>query len=161
MRAAEATDRVAELILERMTRQGYQDDVTLLAVRLTGGPVPDLFADVPAEPGQLVPLRARLEDWLVALGADEPDIASIEIGVLEAVSNAVEHAYDIPGGRSRVEGTLDTRAGPGQARTTRRDEVRRGSSVNAGQVLGPGQGKVVALPGVTAVFKAVADRATS
>ena len=98
MRAAEATDRVAELILERMTRQGYQDDVTLLAVRLTGGPVPDLFADVPAEPGQLAPLRARLEDWLVALGADEPDIASIEIGVLEAVSNAVEHAYDIPGG---------------------------------------------------------------
>ena len=55
MRAAEATDRVAELILERMTRQGYQDDVTLLAVRLTGGPVPDLFADVPAEPGQLAP----------------------------------------------------------------------------------------------------------
>ena len=63
---------------------------------------------MPAEPGQLAPLRARLEDWLVALGTDEPDIASIEIGVLEAVSNAVEHAYDIPGGRIRVEGTLDT-----------------------------------------------------
>jgi anti-sigma regulatory factor (Ser/Thr protein kinase) len=108
LRAADATDRVAELTVERMTRQGYQDDVTLLAVRLTGKPVPDLYADVPAEPGQLAPLRARLEDWLVALGADEPDIASIEIGVLEAVSNAVEHAYDIPGGRIRVEGALDT-----------------------------------------------------
>jgi anti-sigma regulatory factor (Ser/Thr protein kinase)/anti-anti-sigma regulatory factor len=108
LRAADATDRVAELTVERMTRQGYQDDVTLLALRLTGEPVPDFFADVPAQPGQLAPLRARLEDWLVALGADEPDIASIEIGVLEAVSNAVEHAYDTPGGRIRVEGTLDT-----------------------------------------------------
>ena len=133
LRAAEATDRVAELTVERMTRQGYQDDVTLLAVRLTGKPIPDLYADVPAEPGQLAPLRARLEDWLVALGAAEPDIASIEIGVLEAVSNAVEHAYDIPGGRIRVEGALDTQGRAcltvvdhGRWRTPDPDPGRRG-----------------------------------
>ncbi len=30
--------------------------------------------------------------------------------------------------------------------------------MTAGEILGPGQGKVIALPGVTAVFKAVADR---
>ena len=30
--------------------------------------------------------------------------------------------------------------------------------MNAGQILGPGQGKVVTLPGVTAVFKAVDNR---
>ena len=29
--------------------------------------------------------------------------------------------------------------------------------MTAGEILGPGQGKVIALPGVTAVFKAVAD----
>ena len=101
-----ATDRAAQLTVEAHDPHGYQDDVTLLAVRLTGKPF-DLFVDVPAEPGQLALLRARVEDWLVALGAGEPDIASIEIGVLEAVSNAVEHAYDIPGGRVRVEGALD------------------------------------------------------
>ncbi len=112
LHADDATDRVAELTVERMTRQGYQDDVTLLALRLTGAPVTDLTVDIPARPGQLAPLRARLQDWLVALGAGEHDIASIEIGVLEAVSNAVEHAYaesDRPGpGRGRAG-----RAGPG------------------------------------------------
>jgi len=112
LRAADAIDRVAELTVERMTRQGYQDDVPVLALRLTGGPVSDFGADVPAQPGQLAPLRARLEDWLIALGADEPDIVSIEIGVLEAVSNAVEHAYDLPGGRIRVEGVLDEQGQP-------------------------------------------------
>ena len=78
-------------------------------------------------------MRARLEDWLVALGADEPDIASIEIGVLEAVSNAVEHAYDLPGGRIRVEGALDeqgraclTVVDHGRWRTPEPDPGRRG-----------------------------------
>ena len=105
--SADTTDRVAELTVERMTRQGYEDDVTLLAVRLTGQPVPEFAADLPAEPGQLSVLRGRLEDWLIAVGASEADIASIEIGVLEAVTNAVEHAYDEPGGRVRVEASLD------------------------------------------------------
>jgi serine phosphatase RsbU (regulator of sigma subunit)/anti-sigma regulatory factor (Ser/Thr protein kinase)/anti-anti-sigma regulatory factor len=107
LHADDATDRVAELTVERMTRQGYQDDVTLLALRLTGAPVTDLTVDIPARPGQLSPLRGRLQDWLVALGAGEHDIASIEIGVLEAVSNAVEHAYSGATGRVRVEGVLD------------------------------------------------------
>jgi serine phosphatase RsbU (regulator of sigma subunit) len=40
LRAADATDRVAELTVERMTRQGYQDDVTLLALRLTASRSP-------------------------------------------------------------------------------------------------------------------------
>ena len=134
LRAADATDRVAELTVERMTRQGYQDDVTLLALRLTGEPVPDFFADVPAQPGQLAALRARLEDWLVALGADEPDIASIEIGVLEAVSNAVEHAYDTPaaaGSGWRARWTTQGRAcltvvDHGRWRTPEPDPGRRG-----------------------------------
>ena len=30
--------------------------------------------------------------------------------------------------------------------------------MNAGEILGPGEGEVIALPGVTAVFKAVGDR---
>jgi PAS domain S-box-containing protein len=107
LQADDATDRIAELTVERMTRQGYQDDVTLLALRLTGAPVTDLTVDIPARPGQLAPLRGRLQDWLVALGAGEHDIASIEIGVLEAVSNAVEHAYTGSTGLVRVEGVLD------------------------------------------------------
>ena len=47
LRAADAIDRVAELTVERMTRQGYQDDVTVLALRLTGGPVSDFAPTCP------------------------------------------------------------------------------------------------------------------
>jgi anti-anti-sigma factor len=98
---------VAELTVERMTREGYQDDVTVLAVRLTGQPVEAFAVDVPAEPGQLSQLRKQLEVWLVSVGAGESDVASIEIAVLEAVTNSIEHAYAEPGGTVRVEGELD------------------------------------------------------
>jgi serine phosphatase RsbU (regulator of sigma subunit)/anti-sigma regulatory factor (Ser/Thr protein kinase)/anti-anti-sigma regulatory factor len=109
--SADATDRVAELTVERMTRHGYHDDVTVLAVRITGQPVPDFVSEIPAEPGRLSVLRRELEVWLTELGVGESDIASIEIAVLEAATNSVEHAYpDGAGprrGTVRVEGQLD------------------------------------------------------
>ena len=107
--SADATDRVAELTVERMTRHGYHDDVTVLAVRLTGAPVPDFEMEIPAEPGRLSTLRRGLESWLTELGVGEADIASIEIAVLEAATNSVEHAYVGATGTVRVEGTLDGR----------------------------------------------------
>ena len=73
LRAADATDRVAELTVERMTRQGYQDDVTLLALRLTDEPVPDFFADVPAQ----LAARARLLHTGHARKSDPIDAASL------------------------------------------------------------------------------------
>lgn len=109
--SADATDRVAELTVERMTRHGYHDDVTVLAVRLTGRVVPDFVSEIPAEPGRLSTLRRELEAWLTELGVGDSDIGSIEIAVLEAATNSVEHAYpaaDFPdGGTVRVEGQLD------------------------------------------------------
>ncbi|MHA6782680.1 SpoIIE family protein phosphatase [Pseudonocardia saturnea] len=105
--SADATDRVAELTVERMTRHGYHDDVTVLALRLTGQVVPDFVSEVPAEPGLLSVLRQDLEGWLTELGVGESDIASIEIAVLEAATNSVEHAYPDGGGTVRVEGQLD------------------------------------------------------
>ena len=105
--SADATDRVAELTVERMTRHGYHDDVTVLALRLTGQVVPDFVSEVPAEPGHLSVLRQGLEAWLTELGVGETDIASIEIAVLEAATNSVEHAYPDGGGTVRVEGQLD------------------------------------------------------
>jgi len=105
--SADATDRVAELTVERMTRHGYHDDVTVLALRLTGQVVPDFVSEVPAEPGRLSVLRQGLEAWLTELGVGETDIASIEIAVLEAATNSVEHAYPDGGGTVRVEGQLD------------------------------------------------------
>lgn len=105
--SADATDRVAELTVERMTRQGYHDDVTVLALRLTGRVVPDFATEIPAEPRRLSALRRELEEWLTELGVGDADIASIEIAVVEAATNSVEHAYPEGGGTVRVEGQLD------------------------------------------------------
>jgi len=105
---ADPVDRIAELTVERMTRQGFEDDVTVLAVRRTGALVDDLAVDLSAEPGQLPVLRERLDAWLGALGAGRADAMAISLSVLEATANAIEHAYrGAQGGRVRVEGTLD------------------------------------------------------
>jgi anti-anti-sigma factor len=104
---ATAADRVAELIIERMTRNGYFDDVTLLVAELTGRAAEDLRADLPAQPGQLAALRLSLHRWLADLGASSQDIVATELAVLEAAANVVEHAYSEPGGRLVVEGTAD------------------------------------------------------
>lgn len=106
---AEATDRIAELTVERMTRQGYHDDVTVLAVHHVGPSVPDFVVDLPADATRLSGLRRGLEEWLVDIGAGEGDIASIEIAVLEAVTNSIEHAYPDGAGTVRVEAHLDGR----------------------------------------------------
>ncbi|GAA3234331.1 sigma-F factor regulator [Pseudonocardia petroleophila] len=105
--SADATDRVAELTVERMTRHGYHDDVTVLALRLTGRAVPDFVTEIPAEPARLSTLRRDLETWLTELGVSDADIASIEIAAVEAATNSVEHAYPGGGGSVRVEGQLD------------------------------------------------------
>lgn len=117
--ALDPADRVAALTVERMTREGYFDDVTLLAVRLTGQVAEPFAADIAAEPGQLSGLRRRLEAWLEGLGASEADVVSIELAVLEAVTNSVEHAYPAGGGRVQVEGVLD---GEGRACMTVLDQ---------------------------------------
>src|SRR5581483_6052509 len=104
---ATAADRVAELIMERMTRNGYVDDVTLLVVEMTGRAAEELHADLPAEAGQLLGLRQSLHDWLDDLGASDRDMVATELAVLEAAANVVEHAYSEPGGRIVVEGTVD------------------------------------------------------
>jgi anti-anti-sigma factor len=107
MMAAATPDRVCELTVERMTRDGHTDDVTLLAVQRTGVRPMPFLADLPAFPGVLTPLRTELDDWLTSLGASEDDVLAIRFAVLEAVSNVIEHAYPDDAGSVRVEGVLD------------------------------------------------------
>ena len=108
--AAAAADRVCELAAERMTRDGHTDDLILLAVGWTGSPPQQFHADLPAFSGALATLRPRLDDWLNALGGSNEDTLAIQLAVLEAVSNVLEHAYRDDAGSVRVEGLLD-RAG--------------------------------------------------
>ena len=114
-------DRVAQHTVERMTRDGYADDVTVLALRRTGDAAADLAVELPARPDQLGALRGRLLSWLTSVGASDEDVLSINLAVLEAVANAIEHAYPGPGGTVRVEGHVD---GGGRACMTVLDHGR-------------------------------------
>jgi anti-anti-sigma factor len=107
MMAAAAPERVCELTVERMTRKGHTDDLTLLAVQCGGARPEPLHAELRAFPGALAPLRARLDDWLNALGGSDEDTLAIRFAVLEAVSNVIEHAYSGDAGSVLVEGLHD------------------------------------------------------
>ncbi|MFU8850786.1 ATP-binding protein [Micromonospora sp. SL1-18] len=50
-------------------------------------------AAVPADPGQLAPIRERLRGWLHTLGVDEWDVETVLIATGEACANAIEHGY--------------------------------------------------------------------
>jgi anti-anti-sigma factor len=105
--AAATPDRVCGLTLERMTADGYSDDVTLLAAQWTD-PIDLAFEmDLEARPHELGPLRHRLVSWLEGLGAGDGDIEHVQLAVLEAATNVVEHAYIGDGGRMSVIGELD------------------------------------------------------
>ncbi len=108
--AEPAVDRVCRFALERMTRDGHHDDVSLIAAQWTGRPPGVLRIDAPARIDSVPGLRTRLAAWVREVGADEEDVQYIQLAVVEAVTNAVEHAYpDGVSGRYLVEGHLDER----------------------------------------------------
>ena len=102
-----APERLCELALGSLTRDGHTDDVTLLAVEGAGTRPPPLHAELPAFPGVLGHLRTRLDAWLTSLGGSDDDVLAVRFAVLEAVSNVIEHAYPDDAGPVRVDGLLD------------------------------------------------------
>jgi serine phosphatase RsbU (regulator of sigma subunit)/anti-sigma regulatory factor (Ser/Thr protein kinase)/anti-anti-sigma regulatory factor len=102
---AAAVDRVCQQCVEVLTRTGYTDDVTVLAAQLRAVPPSPLRRDVDGG-AELRSLRAELGHWLDELGADEDDVAGLQLAVTEAVSNSIEHGYRNTGGTVRVEATI-------------------------------------------------------
>ena len=81
-----------------------QDDVALLALRVTQ-PVPETFSAVIAPRAEeLAALRRDLRDWLTHAGASAGEAGDVLIAVGEACANAIEHAGAEPGS------TIDVRA---------------------------------------------------
>jgi anti-sigma regulatory factor (Ser/Thr protein kinase) len=86
-------DLVSRLLGALVPEGGGQDDVAVLAVRLTPQSADRLVVRLPAEPHVLSPLRRTLRQWLEALGADEAEVYDVLVAVTEASANAIEHAY--------------------------------------------------------------------
>lgn len=105
---ASVARRVCAQTVELVARHArLDDDVTVLVAQRRACPVGDFEQDMPARSGLLALLRQRLEGWLKALGAGSEDLFNAQIAVVEAVTNAVEHAYPGGGGTIEVRGRLN------------------------------------------------------
>jgi serine phosphatase RsbU (regulator of sigma subunit)/anti-sigma regulatory factor (Ser/Thr protein kinase) len=92
-------DRLTTLSVERITRWGIHDDVTVLAAHLLPEPVSPLMLDVRADSGELAALREAIGDWIGPLGVRTTDALGVTLAACEAATNVVEHAYvgQLPG----------------------------------------------------------------
>ncbi|HET9141693.1 SpoIIE family protein phosphatase, partial [Actinophytocola sp.] len=86
------------------------DDLCVLAVTRLATPTPALDLRLPGEPGELGTLHRELGRWLDGLVLSGDDQISLELAVVEAVTNSIEHGYRSKPGEVRVELALD-RAG--------------------------------------------------
>jgi serine phosphatase RsbU (regulator of sigma subunit)/anti-sigma regulatory factor (Ser/Thr protein kinase)/anti-anti-sigma regulatory factor len=91
--APTAAERVCQLTVELLTRTGYADDVTALAVERLADPVPALHLELASERASLSVARDAFTDWLSRLGATAEDTEALHLAMVEVVTNAIEHAY--------------------------------------------------------------------
>jgi anti-sigma regulatory factor (Ser/Thr protein kinase)/anti-anti-sigma regulatory factor len=100
--AAAPADRVCQQTVELLTRTGYADDVTALAVQLLPHPIAPLDLDLPAEVMSLRTVRHQFLPWLAQGTPAEEDSDVLHLAVIEVVTNAIEHAYP-PGTAGRFQ----------------------------------------------------------
>jgi anti-anti-sigma factor len=114
-------DRLCGLVVERLTRSGYSDDVTVLAAEMRVEPHRPLALELPADGMWLRGIRRALDEWLHAVGAHGEDVPTVHLAVVEAATNCVEHAYREAGGWMWLDVVLD---GDGRLRATVTDHGR-------------------------------------
>ncbi len=103
-----AVDRICADAVELLTRRGFDDDVTVLAVSLQPE-VPKLRTSIVATADDLPGMRRAVRDWLAALRVAPDDELALELAVGEAVDNAVEHGFGhLPTGTVIVSLRLDS-----------------------------------------------------
>jgi anti-anti-sigma factor len=83
------------------------DDVGVLAATVLSVPPIPLTMSVPATSDQLGPVRRRFAGWLSDLRVREEDLVALELGLVEAVTNCIEHAYLDRPGVVRIDAHLD------------------------------------------------------
>jgi serine phosphatase RsbU (regulator of sigma subunit)/anti-sigma regulatory factor (Ser/Thr protein kinase)/ABC-type transporter Mla MlaB component len=95
-------ERVCRLTVELLTRTGYADDVTTLAAQRLPEPVPVLRLELSNQPDSVTAARRGVGEWLDRIDAAPDDKDALQLAVVEAVTNSVEHAYP-PGRAGPVE----------------------------------------------------------
>lgn len=116
--SSSAAERVCQQGVELMTRLGYDDDVTALAVQRRDPPIRPLHVEQPATPDAITGLCAAVRAWLAPAEPDRRTEEAVRLAVSELVANTVEHAYP-PGNPGLVhldadllpDGTLQIRVG--------------------------------------------------
>jgi serine phosphatase RsbU (regulator of sigma subunit)/anti-sigma regulatory factor (Ser/Thr protein kinase)/anti-anti-sigma regulatory factor len=97
-----AAERVCQLAVERLTRTGRPDDITILAAQRLADPVPALHLELPSEKASLTTARDAFRGWLGRLDASADDWEALHLAMVEIFTNAIEHAYQ-PGEPGIIE----------------------------------------------------------
>jgi anti-sigma regulatory factor (Ser/Thr protein kinase)/anti-anti-sigma regulatory factor len=88
-----AAERVCQLTVELLTRTGHTDDITALAAQWLAEPVPPLHLSLPSVRSSLTTARDAFAGWLSRLDAAVEDADALHLAMVEAFTNAIEHAY--------------------------------------------------------------------
>lgn len=99
-----------EALCEAVTGGAHEvrtDDVGVLAATLLPVPPPPLVMSVRATADQLGVVRRRFVSWLSDLRVREEDLMALELGLVEAVTNSIEHAYPDRSGTVRLDARLE------------------------------------------------------
>jgi serine phosphatase RsbU (regulator of sigma subunit)/anti-sigma regulatory factor (Ser/Thr protein kinase) len=91
------------VVRKMLGREEPQDDVAVLALKLSPLPAHGFALDLPAEPEALASVRKALERWLKQAGTSRRDSHAIKVACGEACANAIEHAYRPGDAAFRVE----------------------------------------------------------
>ncbi|MDX3660096.1 SpoIIE family protein phosphatase [Streptomyces sp. ID05-26A] len=86
---------LARRIIDTMLTDDQADDVALVVARHLP---PPLRLRLPAEPGELSPLRRAATTWAALAGLSDDAAYDLELALGEAASNVVDHAYPEGGG---------------------------------------------------------------
>ena len=97
----------AAAVCAAITGGPSHDDVSVLAATVLSERPKPLVITVPAAAEQLGEVRSRFTGWLEEFRAGEDDRVALELSVVEAVTNSIEHAFAGPPGSVRVDAVLD------------------------------------------------------
>jgi len=97
----------AAAICAAATSGPSHDDVSVLAATMLSARPEPLAITVRATADSLGEVRGRFTGWLGEFRAGEDDRVALELSVVEAVTNSIEHAFTGPPGQVRVDAALD------------------------------------------------------